>query len=131
MGKSKRPRKSSWSSVHGGVEINYDDVHIVVSPLPTREAKLDEILQIEDNGSGWRLPTEKEAQQTFCQTSEPADERQWRRTVVVSCHHLASWQVRMQGETLRCPGTHLLYALWHLLLELVDGRQGFPSSQTS
>ena len=62
MGKSKRPRKSSWNSVHGGVEINYDDVHIVVSPLPTREAKLDEILQIEDSGSGWRLPTEKEAQ---------------------------------------------------------------------
>ena len=120
MGKSKRPRKSSWNSVHGGVEINYDDVHIVVSPLQTREAKLDEILQIEDNGSGWRLPTEKEA-----------DERQWRRTVVVSCHHLASWQVWMQGETLRCPGTYLLYALWHLLLELVDGRQGFPSSQTS
>ena len=47
--------------MHGGVEINYEDVHLIVSPLPTREAKLDEILRIEALGSGWRLPTEKEA----------------------------------------------------------------------
>jgi hypothetical protein len=61
MGKTKRPRKSSWNSVHGGVEICYGDVHLVLSPLPTREATLDEILRIEASGSGWRLPTEKEA----------------------------------------------------------------------
>ena len=61
MGKSKRPRKSLWNSVHGGVEINCEDVHLVVSSLPTREAKLDELLRIEASGSGWRLPTEKEA----------------------------------------------------------------------
>ena len=54
-------RKSSWNSIHRGVEINCEDAHIIVSSLPTRSAKLDEILTIENGGSGWRLPTEKEA----------------------------------------------------------------------
>ena len=54
-------RKSSWNSIYRGVEINCEDAHIIVSSLPTRSAKLDEILRIENCGSGWRLPTEKEA----------------------------------------------------------------------
>ena len=55
-------RMSSWNSIYRGVEINCKDAHIIVSSLPTRSAKLDEILRIENCGSGWRLPTEKEAQ---------------------------------------------------------------------
>ena len=55
-------RMSSWNSIYSGVEINCKDAHIIVSSLPTRSAKLDEILRIENCGSGWRLPTEKEAQ---------------------------------------------------------------------
>ena len=55
-------RKTSWNSIYKGVEIDCDDVHIIVSSLPTRSSKLDEILRIEASGSGWRLPTEKEAQ---------------------------------------------------------------------
>ena len=54
-------RKTSWNSIYKGVEIDCDDVHIIVSSLPTRSAKLDEILRIEASGSGWRLPTEKDA----------------------------------------------------------------------
>lgn len=57
----KQERRSSWNSIYKGVEIDHDDVHIIVSSLPTRPAKLDEILRIEASGSGWRLPTEKEA----------------------------------------------------------------------
>ena len=60
---AKKPtRMSSWNHIYKGVEINCGDVHIIVSSLPTRSAKLDEILRIEESGSGWRLPTEKEAQ---------------------------------------------------------------------
>ena len=55
-------RMSSWNSIYRGVEINCKDAHIIVSSLPTKSAKLDEILKIEGCGSGWRLPTEKEAQ---------------------------------------------------------------------
>lgn len=57
----KQEKKSSWNSIYKGVEIDCDGVHIIVSSLPTRSAKLDEILRIEASGSGWRLPTEKEA----------------------------------------------------------------------
>ena len=55
-------RMSSWNSIYRGVEINCEDAHIIVSSNAARSAKLDAILRIEDSGSGWRLPTEKEAQ---------------------------------------------------------------------
>lgn len=57
----KRRRRSSWNKIYEGVEIDCEDAHIIVSSLPTRSAKLDEILRIEECGSGWRLPTEAEA----------------------------------------------------------------------
>ena len=57
-----RTSRSSWNNIYEGVEIDCEDAHIIVSSLPTRAAKLDEILKIEASGSGWRLPTEKEAQ---------------------------------------------------------------------
>ena len=59
---NKRARRSSWNKIYEGVEIDCEDAHIIVSSLPTRSAKLDAILKIEASGSGWRLPTEKEAQ---------------------------------------------------------------------
>ena len=59
---NKRARRSSWTKIYEGVEIDCEDAHIIVSSLPTRSAKLDAILKIEASGSGWRLPTEKEAQ---------------------------------------------------------------------
>ncbi len=55
-------RMSSWNSIYHGVEINCEDAHIIVSSNPARSAKLDAVLRVEDSGSGWRLPTEKEAQ---------------------------------------------------------------------
>ena len=42
-----RVRMSSWNSIYRGVEINCKDAHIIVSSLPTKSAKLDEILKIE------------------------------------------------------------------------------------
>ena len=59
---NQRTSRSSWNNIYEGVEIDCEDAHIIVSSLPTRAAKLDEILKIEASGSGWRLPTEKEAQ---------------------------------------------------------------------
>ena len=58
---NQRTSRSSWNNIYEGVEIDCEDAHIIVSSLPTRAAKLDEILKIEASGSGWRLPTEKEA----------------------------------------------------------------------
>ena len=54
-------RMSSWNSIYRGVEINCEDAHIIVSSNPARSAKLDAVIRVEDSGSGWRLPTEKEA----------------------------------------------------------------------
>ena len=45
-------RRTSWNKIYKGVEIDCDDAHIIVSSLPTRSAKLDEILRIEASGSG-------------------------------------------------------------------------------
>ena len=61
MGPNVYQRKTSWNKIYEGVQIDYEDTHIIVSSLPTRPAKLDEILRIEQSGCGWRLPTEKEA----------------------------------------------------------------------
>ena len=59
---NQRTSRSSWNNIYEGVEIDCEDAHIIVSSLPTKAAKLDQILKIEASGSGWRLPTEKEAQ---------------------------------------------------------------------
>ena len=50
MGPNVYQRKTSWNKIYEGVQIDYEDTHIIVSSLPTRPAKLDEIPIEEGNG---------------------------------------------------------------------------------
>ena len=134
---NQRTSRSSWNNIYEGVEIDCEDAHIIVSSLPTRAAKLDEILKIEASGSGWRLPTEKEAQVmrryllriNKLMKDNGGNKLSPRATLWLHGKYGIPDKVRVARHAGICAGPYLLSAFRYLLLELVVDRAGFPSGK--